>query len=117
MNRIFPPLPCDCGKLTVMVVNNVRQCLKCQEMELQRARTWIGQTPDFQMPKIVQLAMLRLKTRDDKDGQGHLASVSCLEIIAAWHFDQKLKQALATQKYDDWRAENPIITKEILQDG
>lgn len=117
MIKLFPPQPCDCGKLTVMVVDNVRQCLKCQEVELERARTWIGQTPDFQMPKIIQLAMLRLKTRDDKDGQGHLASVSCLEIIAAWRFDQQLKQALAQKKYDDWRAENPIIAKEILQDG
>lgn len=115
--NVFPAQPCDCGKLTVMVVNNIRQCLKCQEMELQRARTWIGKTPDFQMPKIIQLAMLRLKTRDDKDGQGHLTSVSCLEIIAAYHFDQRLKNALATQKYDDWRAENPIIAKEILQNG
>jgi hypothetical protein len=98
-------------------VNGVRSCLSCQEQERKRAASWIGQVPDFQMPKIVQLAMLLLKTRDDKDGQGHLTSVSCLEIIAAWHFDQKLKQALATQKYDDWRAENPIIAKEILQDG
>lgn len=100
-----------------MRLDKVPTCMRCQEMELERSRTWIGQTPDFQMPKIVRLAMTRLKARDDKDGRGDLTSVSCLEIIAAWHFDQRLKNALATQKYDDWRAENPIIAKEILQHG
>lgn len=110
----FPAQPCDCGRNTVHVVEGVRRCLACQEVERQRAATWIGHRPIYQMEKIVQLAILRLEARDKKDGQGHLTSVSCLEIVAAFKADAELKQAMNLKRREEYLATNPFISKDTL---
>lgn len=98
---------CDCGRQTVFVIDGIRCCLACQEIERQRAATWIGHPPEFAMEGIVKLAVLRLNERDKKDGQGHLTSVSCLEIVAAFKADAELKSAMANKTRAAWLASNP----------
>ena len=110
----FPAQPCDCGRKTVHVVDGVRTCLACQEVERQRAATWIGHRPVYAMEKIVQLAILRLEARDKKDGQGHLTSVSCLEIVAAWKADAELKRFMNLKRREEYLGGNPIIDKDTL---
>lgn len=105
--KVFPIESCDCGRQTVFVISGVRRCLACQEVERQRAATWIGHPPEFAMEGIVKLAVLRLNERDKKDGQGHLTSVSCLEIVAAFKADAELKSAMANMSRIAWLAGNP----------
>ena len=108
----LPPLvPCDCGRPTVCRQDGVPTCYRCQEWKRRVQQSWMGQDiPTFKVPELFREARTRLDARDN-------ASISCKDILEAWHHDNELKRAMETMRYDDWRRLHPHKTKAELKDG
>lgn len=107
-----PLEPCDCRKLTVLRQDGVPTCHRCQKAKREFVQTWVGQEPvAFKMDEIVQEARRKVET------EGWLGSIRAERIMEAFHHDQALKHAMTSMRYEDWRRQNPVITKEQLKDG